>query len=131
MGRADLADRSSEAVADAVRAWVREAWDPELSLVEWRRRLLASGWAVPSWPERWYGRALPAWTVPLVASELVANGAVGIPVGAGTSLAGPTILMHGPDHVRERFLRPALTGEETWCQLFSEPGAGSDLAGLT
>ncbi|MFM9083349.1 MAG: acyl-CoA dehydrogenase family protein, partial [Actinomycetota bacterium] len=46
------------------------------------------------------------------------------------ALAGPTIVTHGSDHVKERFLRPMFTGEEKWCQLFSEPGAGSDFAGL-
>ena len=90
-----------------------------------------SGWAVPSWPRRWHGRGLPAWADELVGSELLRLGAVGIPVGSGTWLAAPTILAHGSDDVRDRLLRPTLTGEQTWCQLFSEPGAGSDLAGLS
>lgn len=114
-----------------VRAWVAAHWQPDLALLDWRERLLASGWAVPAWPERWFGRGLPEWSVPLVQGEILAAGAVGIPVGGGTGLAAPTILTHGPDAVRERFLRPILTGAETWCQLFSEPGAGSDLAGLS
>jgi len=117
--RAELAD------------WVRGHWDPDLPLRDWRELLLESGWAVPSWPRRWYGRGLPGWADELVAAELVRLGAVGIPVGSGTWLAAPTILAHGPDQLRERLLRPILTGEETWCQLFSEPGAGSDLAGLS
>ena len=111
-----------------VRAWAQENWDPSLSLRAWRERLLDAGWAVPSWPERWFGRQLPAWADDVVASELARCGAVSsIPSG----LAGPTIIEQGPDLVRERFLHPMLTGEEVWCQLFSEPSAGSDLAGLT
>lgn len=120
-----------DAIRAEVRAWVAANWHPDLALLDWRERLLTSGWAVPSWPERWFGRGLPEWSVPLVQAEILGAGAVGVPVGGGTGLAAPTILTHGPDAVRERFLRPILTGAESWCQLFSEPGAGSDLAGLS
>lgn len=118
-------------VRDAARAWIQQHWDPDLSLVDWRERLTASGWAAPSWPRRWHGQGLPEWADAVVAEELERADAVGPPVGAGMTLAAPTILQQGPDEVRERFLRPILTGAETWCQLFSEPGAGSDLAGVT
>ncbi|WP_205528507.1 acyl-CoA dehydrogenase family protein [Desertimonas flava] len=119
------------AVVTEVGGWLAEQWDPDLSLVEWRRRLAASGWAVPSWPRRWGGRELPAWADGEVAAAIAGAGAVGLPVGSGVGLAAPTILAHGSDAVRARFLPPIVTGEEIWCQLFSEPGAGSDLAGLT
>ena len=112
--------------ADGVRAelaeWVGKHWDPDMALRDWRELLLASGWAVPSWPARWHGRDLPAWTEEVVADELLRLGAVGLPVGSGTWLAAPTILAHGSDELRERLLGPILTGEQSWCQLFSEPG---------
>jgi alkylation response protein AidB-like acyl-CoA dehydrogenase len=67
----------------------------------------------------------------MVAEELAQAAAVGPPEGVGMHLAAPTILEHGDDDMKHRFVRPTVTGEFTWCQLFSEPGAGSDLAGLT
>jgi len=127
--------RAASASPDQIRAeltgWVRQHWDPAMALPDWRELLLQAGWAVPSWPRRWHGQGLPAWADELVASELIRLGSVGIPVGSGTWLAAPTMLAHGSDELRDRFLAPILTGEQTWCQLFSEPGAGSDLAGLS
>ena len=114
-----------------LKHWLNNNWDPGLGLMEWRRLLADSGWAAPSWPARWHGRGLPEWSSPLVRGGITAFGAVGVPLGSGTTLAGPTILTHGPDELRETFLAPLLTGEHTWCQLFSEPGAGSDIAGLS
>jgi alkylation response protein AidB-like acyl-CoA dehydrogenase len=114
-----------------VRSWVGAAWDPDLPLVEWRTRLHDAGWAVPSWPSAWGGADLPTWADAIVADELLAAGAVSVPVGAGMALAAPTILAHGPDALRAALLGPTVTGEAMWCQLFSEPGAGSDLAGLS
>lgn len=113
-----------------VRAWLADAWDPGLGLVAWRERLVDAGWAVPSWPERWFGRGLPVWADRVVADEIRAAGAVGPPLGSGMTLAAPTMLEHGSDELLGRLLRPTLTGSVTWCQLFSEPGAGSDLASL-
>jgi alkylation response protein AidB-like acyl-CoA dehydrogenase len=65
-----------------------------------------------------------------VTGELAAAGVPGPPDGIGTTLAAPVILEHGTDDLKRRLIRPTVTGEVTWCQLFSEPGAGSDLAGL-
>ena len=117
-------------VADDVLAWFREAWDPDLSLVEWRTRLVESGWAVPSWSTDWHGRGLPAWADGVARSAIVRAGGVHNPLGVGAGLAAPTIYEHGSNELRSRVLRPTLTGESSWCQLFSEPVAGSDLAGL-
>jgi alkylation response protein AidB-like acyl-CoA dehydrogenase len=78
----------------------------------------------------WFGKGLGRDAVAIVNDELRAAGAVGGPSGLGMLLAGPTILTHGTDEQKERYLRPIVTGQEGWCQLFSEPGAGSDLASL-
>jgi alkylation response protein AidB-like acyl-CoA dehydrogenase len=119
-----------EDVRRDVRAWLGDNWDPDLSLLAWRTKLVESGWATPTWPADWYGRGLPGWAEPIVHEEFAAAGAVGTAVGGGMGLAAPTLLAHGSDELKRRLLPRAITGEDTWCQLFSEPTNGSDLAGL-
>ncbi len=114
-----------------VRAWLAANWDPEMSLVAWRNKLVDSGWGMPHWPEAWYGRGLPLGLVRAVEEEFARIGAVGVAKSGVRLLAAVTLLEHGTDRQKERFLRRILTGEDTWCQLFSEPGSGSDLAGAT
>ena len=113
-----------------VRAFLAEAWDPDLTVAQWWERLGESGWAAPTWPLEWFGKGLGRDAAAIVNDELRAAGAIGGPSGLGMLLAGPTILAHGTEEQKERYLRPIVTGQEGWCQLFSEPGAGSDLASL-
>ncbi len=118
-------------IREQLRQWIDAEWDPEQPLVRWRACLADAGWACPTWPREWGGRSLPAALAEIVADELVNAGVPGPSDGVGMHLAVPTILEHGSDALKRRFLRPTVTGELIWCQLFSEPGAGSDLAGLT
>ncbi|MCB0991680.1 MAG: acyl-CoA dehydrogenase family protein [Acidimicrobiales bacterium] len=117
-------------VRSEVLEWFHNSWNPDLSLIEWRRILVDAGWAVPSWSSRWFGRDLPAWADRVAHAAIREAGGVAVPLGGGFGLAAPTIYDHGSDELKKRFLRPTLTGELLWCQLFSEPVAGSDLAGL-
>jgi alkylation response protein AidB-like acyl-CoA dehydrogenase len=121
---------TQEDVRAEVKQWLADNWDPDLALLDWRRKLVESGWATPTWPAEWYGRGLPGWADPIVHEEFSAIGAVGPAVGGGMGLAAPTLLAHASDDLKRRVLPRALTGEDTWCQLFSEPTNGSDLAGL-
>jgi alkylation response protein AidB-like acyl-CoA dehydrogenase len=123
-------DLTTDAVRAEVRGWLADAWDPDLTVGEWWGRLADSGWGVPTWPKEWLGRDLPRDLAAVVTEELRAAGAAAPPAGLGMLLAGPTILTHGTDEQKARYLRPIVSGEEGWCQLFSEPGAGSDLASL-
>src|SRR5580698_1172269 len=122
---------SESAVRAEVRTWLAEHWDPELSLVAWRNMLADSGWGMPQWPQEWYGRGLPVGLARVVEEEFANVGAVGVAKSGVRLLAAATLLEHGSDLHKKKFLRRILTGEDTWCQLFSEPGSGSDLAGAT
>ncbi len=124
-----MSQYDADSVRKDLRQWLEANWDPSLGLVEWRNKLIDSGWGEPHWPKQWYGRELPVGLVPVVDEELDRIGAVGVARMGIRSLAAATILAHGTDLHKQKFLRRILTGEDTWCQLFSEPGSGSDLAG--
>ena len=126
-----MSEISEADVRAEVRAWLAANWDPQMSLVAWRNMLADSGWGMPRWPKEWYGRGLSAGLAHVVEEEFAAVGAVGVVRGGIGRLAAATLLDHGTDLQKEKFLRRIITGEDTWCQLFSEPGSGSDLAGAT
>ncbi len=123
-----MSERDLEKLRLEVRAWLAGNWSPDLDLVAWRTKLVDSGWGEPGWPEGWFGRGLPPDAVRVVDEEFRRAGAVGVARTGPRGLAAATILAHGDDRQKETFLRRILTGEDVWCQLFSEPGSGSDLA---
>jgi alkylation response protein AidB-like acyl-CoA dehydrogenase len=105
---------------DALYAWRRE----------WQRQLYDGGWAAPAWPAEFGGRGATLTESAIYFEEL---GAARVPLPAnvlGLLLGGPTLMVWGTDEQKERYLPPILSAEEIWCQGFSEPDAGSDLAAL-
>ncbi|WP_433598235.1 acyl-CoA dehydrogenase family protein [Nocardia sp. CA-135953] len=96
----------------------------------WQARLADGGWAAITWPRAHGGREASA-TQQLVYHSTMAERRVPPAIGRiGVNLCGPTLIAHGTDRQRAEFLGPMLRGEHLWCQGFSEPGAGSDLASL-
>ena len=97
----------------------------------WQATLYEGGWAGITWPKEYGGRGATPIQAIIFGQE---QARFDVPSGVfaqGIGMAGPTIMAHGTDEQKERFLRPMLRGDEVWCQLFSEPGAGSDLANLS
>jgi alkylation response protein AidB-like acyl-CoA dehydrogenase len=94
--------------------------------------LAPGGWATPAWPAECGGRGATPGEAAAIARELARYETPDLyPFLVGLALLGPTALVHGEPEQRRRWLPPIARGEEIWCQLFSEPDAGSDLAGLT
>jgi alkylation response protein AidB-like acyl-CoA dehydrogenase len=96
----------------------------------WQKLLFEEGWAGITWPTRYGGRGGSSVESTIWNQEMGRYGVTVGPFAMGIGMAGPTILRHGTDEQKDRFLIPMLKGEEMWCQLFSEPEAGSDLAAL-
>jgi len=110
----------TEGGEDAHYAWRRD----------WQRTLYDNGWAAPQWPSAYGGRDASLTESAIYFEEL---GRARVPMAAnvlGLLLGGPTLMVWGTDEQKERYLAPILSGEEIWCQGFSEPDAGSDLAAL-
>ncbi|MDE1947192.1 MAG: acyl-CoA dehydrogenase family protein [Burkholderiales bacterium] len=95
----------------------------------WYHRLSQQGWLVPSWPREWGGMGLSQSKVLVYLEELERSGAPRV-MDQGLMNIGPLLIARGTDEQRRRLLPPILSGEHTWCQGYSEPNAGSDLASL-
>ena len=123
-------EESDAALAGVVDRWITDNWDPELPVTEWWERVAAAGWTVPHFPVNWGGRGYARRSQQAVRGAFRRAGALCPPGGLGLLMAAPTILAHGTTEQIARLVPPILNGHVAWCQLFSEPGAGSDLAGL-
>ncbi|MBL8774659.1 MAG: acyl-CoA dehydrogenase family protein [Acidimicrobiales bacterium] len=97
----------------------------------WQRTLYDGGWAGLTWPKEYGGRGATAIEAAIFNQEQARYEVEAGVFMVATGMVGPTLIAHGTDAQKERFLDPILRGEEIWCQLFSEPGAGSDLANLS
>jgi len=109
----------------------RESVSPEqwASMRSFTKRLADKGWLTMAWPKE-YGGGGATHTRQLVYNEEMSYAGAPTAVGSGISLAGPTVMVHGTEEQKREFLPPIAHGEVVWCQLFSEPGSGSDLASL-
>jgi alkylation response protein AidB-like acyl-CoA dehydrogenase len=135
------ASTNDEAFRNELRAWlgahpppaVQLATTPEeaADLRGWHRTLHAGGWIGLHWPVEFGGRGASPTQIAIYNEELVRAGAPPLLARGGLSIVGPTLMAHGTDEQQQRWLPRILAGDDVWCQLFSEPSAGSDLAGLT
>ena len=129
-----------EAFAAELRAWLADNVELPPAFADvaeevawgrrWQARLAADRWVAIAWPARFGGRDATPVQVALANLEYARAGAPQPVNRVGINLAGPTLLAHGTEAQQQRWLPPILDASEIWCQLFSEPGAGSDLASL-
>ncbi|MEL7209931.1 MAG: acyl-CoA dehydrogenase family protein, partial [Actinomycetota bacterium] len=126
----DSEQNDVEAVRQEAASLFAEHWDPARPLGEWWDLLADAGLSFPRWPEGLGGRGLTGPQARAVEDARIAAGAFGSPSGIATFLAAPTIMTYGTPDQLDRHLPGIVRGRHVWCQLFSEPGSGSDLAGL-
>jgi alkylation response protein AidB-like acyl-CoA dehydrogenase len=119
----------AQALADLDK-WIAESWDPDLTVEQWWARLAEARLTVPHWPAEYLGSGSSRSAGLQVNRALRRHRLPGPPAGLGLMLAGPTLLEHGDSDQCRRYLPDIVYGRTNWCQLFSEPEAGSDLASV-
>lgn len=120
---------TEEDLRSDVRQWLADNWDPSLDRGQWNRRVFDAGLSAPSWEPQWGGRGLSDSQSRIVAAEFAAVGARGTGMDRSDLLAC-TVRDLGNEEQKQRLIPPSVRAETRWCLLYSEPGAGSDLAGL-
>jgi alkylation response protein AidB-like acyl-CoA dehydrogenase len=130
---------AEEAFRDELRVWLeannpgREPAGEEAAFEfrrDWQRQLHQAGWAGVSWPKEYGGRGATLIEQAIFNEEIARAEAPQLANGLGLAMGGPTVIAHGTEEQRRRYLEPILSAEEIWCQGFSEPESGSDLASL-
>ena len=132
---------AEETFRGELRAWLRanapaspphfESLADEVAFLrDWQRRLADAGWVGIHWPTEYGGRGASVVENYLFQEEIAAARAPEIIGRIGVNLVGPTLIAHGTEEQKRRFLPRIMPAQEIWCQLFSEPGAGSDLTAL-
>src|SRR3954471_18902554 len=128
-----------EGFRDEVRAWLKEndpgpepdGEEPKfLFRRDWQRKMHEAGWAGISWPKEYGGRGASLIEQAIFSEEMARAKAPSPANVLGLVMGGPVVIAHGTEQQKERFLEPILSAEEIWCQGFSEPESGSDLASL-
>ena len=128
-----------QAFRDELRAWLEENHPGEEPAGDeaafefrrkWQRQLADAGWAGLSWPEEYGGRGATLIEQAIFNEEISRAKAPSVANVLGLVMGGPVVIAHGTDEQKKRYLKPILTAEEIWCQGFSEPESGSDLASL-
>jgi len=113
---------------DEADAWIDANWDLDLTVAEWWERLGTSGWGFPTWPSEWFGKGIDNDGLAAIDGAFRDKRVLGAPGGLGQMMGGPVLMRHGNEDQQRRYLWPLASGLESWCQFFSEPGSGSDLA---
>ncbi|MDZ4373363.1 MAG: acyl-CoA dehydrogenase family protein [Phenylobacterium sp.] len=145
---ADFGGETLEAFRTEARDWLAANFPPSLrddpaaqlaklraeperdDALAWRRALGAKGWGTPTWPAKYGGGGLSRAQARVLAEEMAAIGARNPIGGMGVSMFGPTLLEYGSEALKQEHFPGIVSGDVWWCQGYSEPGAGSDLAGL-